>query len=56
VRYFLYLSGQGLRIDVVCVKALKALKLLAIELLSYTNPALAKVIKAGELIEVLEDG
>jgi hypothetical protein len=32
-----------------------ALKLLATELPSYTKPALAKAIKAGELIEVYED-
>ena len=37
-------------------KELKALKLLATELLSYTRPALARAIKAGELIEVYEDG
>ena len=36
-------------------KELKALKLLATELLSYTKPVLAKAIKAGELIEVYED-
>jgi len=38
------------------VKDLKALKLLAREMLSYTNPALTKAIKAGELIEVKDDG
>jgi hypothetical protein len=32
------------------------LKLLARELLSYTKPALAKAVKAGELIEVENDG
>jgi len=37
-------------------KELKALKLLARELLSYTKPALAKAVKAGELIEVEDDG
>jgi len=37
-------------------KELKALKLLARELLSYTKPALEKAIKAGELIEVDGDG
>jgi len=36
-------------------KELKALKLLATELLSYTRRALARAIKAGELIEVYED-
>jgi hypothetical protein len=38
------------------VKDLAALKLLARELLSYTNYALTKAIKAGELIEVKDDG
>ena len=37
-------------------KELKALKLLARELLSYTKPALEKAVKAGELIEVEDDG
>jgi hypothetical protein len=36
-------------------KELKALKLLARELLSYTKPALTKAVKAGELIEVEDD-
>jgi hypothetical protein len=35
---------------------LKALKLLATQLLGYTPPALTKAIKAGELIEVTKDG
>ena len=37
-------------------KELKALKLLARELLSYTKLALAKAVKIGELIEVKDDG
>jgi len=37
-------------------KELKALKLLATQLLGYTNPALVKAIEAGELIEVINDG
>ena len=37
-------------------KELKALKLLAAELLGYSNRALAKAIQAGELIEVSNDG
>lgn len=37
-------------------KELNALKLLAIQLPGYTHPALAKAIKAGELIEVTKDG
>ena len=37
-------------------KELKALKLLATQLLGYTNPALTKAVDAGELIEVSEDG
>ena len=37
-------------------KELKALKLLAAQLLGYTPPALTKAIKAGELIEVTKDG
>ena len=37
-------------------KELKALKLLATQLLGYTPPALTKAIKAAELIEVTKDG
>lgn len=37
-------------------KELKASKLLARELLSYTKPAVEKAVKAGELIEVEDDG
>lgn len=37
-------------------KELKALKLLAAQLPGYTNLELVKAIKAGELIEVKEDG
>jgi hypothetical protein len=39
----------------ISAKQLKALKLLATQLLGYTNPALTKAINAGELIEVSED-
>jgi len=38
------------------VKELKALKLLAREVLSYKESVLATAIKAGELIEVQDDG
>ena len=37
-------------------KELKALTLLATQLLGYTPPALTKAIKTGELIEVTKDG
>ncbi len=37
-------------------KELKALKLLATHLLDYTDSMLARAMKAGELIEVHEDG
>ncbi len=37
-------------------RELKALKLLAREMLSYKKSVLAKAIKAGELIEVQDDG
>ncbi len=35
---------------------LKALKLLAAELLGYSNAQLAKVLNSGELIEVIDNG
>ena len=40
----------------VSEKQLKALKLLATELLGYTTPALHKAMQTGELIEVHENG
>jgi hypothetical protein len=53
--YFVYGFAKNERAD-IGVKDLKALKLLAKELLSYTNPAVTKAIKAGELVEVKYDG
>ena len=52
--FFVYGFAKNERAN-ISNKELKALKLLATELLSYTKPALAKAIKAGELIEVHED-
>ena len=52
--FFVYGFAKNERAN-ISDKELKALKLLAAELLSYTKPALAKAIKAGELIEVYED-
>ena len=52
--FFVYGFAKNERAN-ISDKELKALKLLATELLSYTKPALAKAIKAGELIEVYED-
>jgi hypothetical protein len=52
--FFVYGFAKNERAN-ISDKELKALKLLATELLSYTKPALAKAIKAGELIEVHED-
>jgi hypothetical protein len=53
--FFVYGFAKNERAN-ISTKELKALKLLATQLLSYTNPALNKAIKAGELIEVHEDG
>jgi len=53
--FFIYGFAKKERAN-IGVKDLKALKLLAREMLSYTNPALTKAIKAGELIEVKDDG
>ena len=53
--FFVYGFAKNERAN-ISNKELKALKLLATELLSYTKQALVKAIKAGELIEVYEDG
>lgn len=53
--FFIYGFAKKERAN-IGVKDLQALKLLAREMLSYTNPALTKAIKAGELIEVKDDG
>jgi hypothetical protein len=53
--FFIYGFAKNERAN-ISAKEVKALKLLARELLSYTKPALAKVVKAGELIEVKDDG
>lgn len=53
--FFVYGFAKNER-ENISSKELKALRLLATQLLSYTNPALNKAIKAGELIEVHEDG
>ena len=53
--FFVYGFAKNERAS-ISDKELKALKLLAAQLLGYTNPALVKAIKAGELIEVKEDG
>ncbi len=52
--FFVYGFAKNERAN-ISGKELKALKLLATELLGYTNPALIKAINAGELIEVNED-
>jgi hypothetical protein len=53
--FFVYGFAKSERAD-VSAKELRALKLLARELLSYTKPALAKAVKAGKLIEVDGNG
>ncbi len=53
--FFVYGFAKNERAN-ISVKELKALKLLATQLLGFTNPALIKSIKAGELIEVQKDG
>ena len=53
--FFVYGFAKNER-DNVSSKELKALKLLARELLSYTQPALVKAVKFGELIEVVGHG
>lgn len=52
--FFVYGFAKNERAN-ISDKELKALKLLAIQLLGYTNPTLIKAIKAGELIEVYVD-
>ena len=52
--FFVYGFAKNERAN-IGVKQLKGLKLLATQLLGYTNPALVKAIKAGELIEVNEN-
>ena len=53
--FFIYGFSKNERAN-VSQKELKALKLLATELLGYTNAALEKAMKAGELIEVNING
>lgn len=53
--FFIYGFAKSERAN-INQKELKALKLLAAELLGYSNRALAKAIQAGELIEVSNDG
>jgi hypothetical protein len=53
--FFVYGFAKSERAN-ISDKELKALKLLASQLLGYTNPALVKAIEAGELIEVINDG
>mgnify|MGYP001812609223 CR=1 FL=1 len=53
--FFVYGFAKNERAN-ISDKELKALKLLATQLLGYTNPALVKATKAGELIEVINDG
>lgn len=53
--FFVYGFAKSERAN-ISDKELKALKLLATQLLGYTNPALVKAIDAGELIEVVNDG
>ncbi len=52
--FFVYGFAKNERAN-ISAKQLKALKLLATQLLGYTNPALVKASNAGELIEVNED-
>jgi hypothetical protein len=52
--FFVYGFAKNERAN-ISAKQLKALKLLATQLLAYTNPTLTKAINAGELIEVNED-
>ncbi len=49
--FFIYGFSKNERTN-ISQKELKALKLLASELLSYSNATLNKAVKAGELIEV----
>ena len=52
--FFLYGFAKNARAN-ISDKELKALRLLAAELLGYTDVALAKAVRAGELIEVVND-
>lgn len=52
--FFLYGFAKNARAN-ISDKELKALRLLAGELLGYTDMALIKALKAGELIEVMND-
>ena len=52
--FFVYGFAKNERAN-ISVKQLKVLKLLATQLLGYTNSALVKATKAGELIEVNDD-
>lgn len=52
--FFLYGFAKNARSN-ISEKELKALRLLAAELLSYSDEALEKAIEAGELIEVEND-
>ena len=52
--FFLYGFAKNARAN-ISDKELKALRLLAVELLGYTDVALTKAVKAGELIEVVND-
>ena len=53
--FFVYGFAKNERAN-ISDKELKALKLLATQLLGCTKPALVKAIDAGELIEVINDG
>lgn len=53
--FFVYGFAKNERAS-ISHKELKALKLLATQLLGYTNSALVKAIEAGELIEGINDG
>ena len=53
--FFIYGFAKNERAN-ISQKELKALKLLAAELLSYSPAALLKAMQAGELIEVHDDG
>ena len=52
--FFLYGFAKNSRAN-ISDKELKALRLLAGELMGYTEAALSKAAKAGELIEVKDD-
>ena len=55
VAFFLYGYSKNERAN-ISNDELKALRLLAKELLGYSEPSLAKAINAGELVEVNDDG